>query len=97
MFGEALKTRIQSATAAVADQREYTAGEYYKLLDRLRYEEVVNYTDPAGDTAKQRYRAARVFKKRNPSVTAATPAGPSTRPDHRVASKPMGRERKEAR
>ena len=91
MFGEALKDIwIQSATAAVADQREYTA-DAYKLLDGLRYQEVVNYTDPAGDTAKQRYRAARVFKKRNP------PAGPSTRPDHRVAGKPMGRERKEAR
>jgi len=78
VFGEALKDIwIQGATAADADQREYTADEYYKLLDGLRYEEVVNYTDPTGDTAKQRHRDARVFKKRNPNVTAAMPVGPS--------------------
>src|SRR5262245_55863126 len=80
VFGEALKDIwMQSASAAETDQREYTADEYYKLLDGLRYEEVVNYTDPTGDTAKQRYRNARVVKKRNPNVTAATPAWPAPR------------------
>jgi hypothetical protein len=59
VFGEALKDIwIQSATAAEAAQREYTADEYYELLDGLRYEEVVNYTDPTGDTAKTRFRDA---------------------------------------
>ena len=65
---------IRSATAAEAEQREYTADEYYKLLDGLRYEEVVNYTDPTGDTAK-------TFENR-PSrfhATAATPAWPTPR------------------
>jgi len=92
VFGEALKDIwIQSATAADADQREYTADEWYKLLDGLRYEEVVNYTDPTGDTAKQRYRAAVVFKKRNPNVIAATPSGPSG-PDPRWGPEhPRGR------
>jgi hypothetical protein len=59
VFGEALKDIwIQSATAAETEQREYKADEYYKLLDGLRYEEVVTYTDPTGDTAKTRYRNA---------------------------------------
>ena len=54
VFGEALKDIwTQRATAAEAEQREYTADEYYKLLDGLRYEEVVNYTDPTGETAKE--------------------------------------------
>jgi len=79
VFGEALKDIwIQRATAAEAEQREYAPDEYYKLLAGLRYEEIVNYTDPTGDTAKQRYRDGRVFKKRN-NVIAATPGGPSTR------------------
>ena len=67
VFGEALKDIwIQGETAAEADRREYTPDEYYKLLDGLRYEEVVNYTDPTGDTAKTRYRAA---AHANPPVT----------------------------
>lgn len=45
----------EGAKAAEAEQREYTADEYYKLLDGLRYEDVVNYTDPTGDTARTRY------------------------------------------
>ena len=58
-FGEALKDIwIQGAKAAEAEQREYTADEYYRQVDGLRYEEVVTYTDPTGDTAKERYRLA---------------------------------------
>jgi hypothetical protein len=58
-FGEALKDIwIQGAKAAEAEQREYTADEYYRQVDGLRYEEVVTYTDPTGDTAKYRYRLA---------------------------------------
>ena len=74
VFGEALKDIwIQGATAAEAEQREYTADEYYKLLDGLRYEEVVNYTDPTGDTAEKRYRDARfMFKPRYASIERAT-------------------------
>ena len=71
VFGEALKDIwTQRATAAEAEQREYTADEYYNLLDGLRYEEVVNYTDPSGDTAKRRYRnAAQSAHRANPPVT----------------------------
>ena len=53
--------------------REYTADEYYKLLDGLRYEEVVNYTDPTGDTAEKRYRDARfMFNPRYAYIERAT-------------------------
>ena len=61
VFGEALKDIwIQGATAAEAEQREYTADEYYSVLDGLSYEDVVSYTDPTGDTAKTRYRKAKL-------------------------------------
>ena len=59
VLGEALKDIwIQGAKAAEAEQREYTAGEYYKQVDGLGYEAVVTLTDPTGATARQRYQAA---------------------------------------
>jgi opacity protein-like surface antigen len=59
VLGEALKDIwARGAKAAEAEQREYTADEYYRQVDGLRYEEVVKYTDPSGDTAKRRYRLA---------------------------------------
>lgn len=59
VFGEALKDIwIQGAKAAEAEQRDYTADEYYAQVDGLSYEEVVTLTDPTGATAKQRYQAA---------------------------------------
>jgi hypothetical protein len=59
VFGEALKDIwIQGATAAEAEQREYTADDYYKLVDGLTYEEVVTLTDPTRARARQRYEAA---------------------------------------
>jgi hypothetical protein len=58
-FGEALKDIwIQGAKAAESEQRDYTADEYYRQLDGLRYKEIVKYTDPTGETANNRYRAA---------------------------------------
>jgi hypothetical protein len=58
-FGEALKDIwIEGAKAAESEQRDYTADEYYRQLDGLRYKEIVKYTDPTGETAKNRYRAA---------------------------------------
>jgi len=61
VFGEALKDIWnEGAKAAEADQREYTADEYYSVLDGLSYEDVVSYTDPTGDTAKTRYRKAKL-------------------------------------
>ena len=59
VFGEALKDIwIQGANAAEAEQREYTADEYYELVDGLSYEDVVTLTDPTGATARQRYQVA---------------------------------------
>jgi hypothetical protein len=43
---------------AKADQRQFTVNEYYQQLHGLSYEEVVTFTDPTGETAKQRYREA---------------------------------------
>jgi hypothetical protein len=56
-FGEALKDIwVQRVKAAEAEQRKYTAAEYYRQLDGLGYEQVVTFTDPTGDTAKRRLR-----------------------------------------
>ena len=75
VFGEALKDIwIQGAKAAEAEQREYIADDYYRQLDGLRYEEVVNYTDPTGDTAQMRYKEAK----------AAAPRYVSSRPANQV-------------
>jgi uncharacterized membrane protein len=59
VFEEALQDIwIQRTRDAKADRREYTASEYFRQLDGLGYDEVVNFTDPTGKTARQRYRAA---------------------------------------
>ena len=49
---------IQGTTEAKANQREYTASDYYQQLHGLSYEEVVTFTDPTGETAKARKREA---------------------------------------
>ena len=38
---------------AAADEREYTAADYLRQLDGLRYEEIVRFTDPTGQTARR--------------------------------------------
>ena len=48
---------VQGTKSAAAEQRKYTATEYFRQLDGLGYEEVVTFTDPTGETAR-RYRAA---------------------------------------
>ncbi len=59
VFGEALKDIWVAGTLAAANEgREYTAEEYYRQLDGLTYEEVVDFTDPTGKTARDRHRAA---------------------------------------
>lgn len=61
VFGEALKDIwVQGAKAAEAEQREFTASDYYSQVDGLSYEEVVTLTDPTGDVAKDRYDTARL-------------------------------------
>jgi hypothetical protein len=59
VFGQALKDIwVQGTKAAEAEQREYTAADYYGQLDGMGYEQVVNFTDPTGKTARQRWRVA---------------------------------------
>ena len=56
-FGEALKDIwVQGVRAAEAQQRDYTAADYYRQVDGLAYEQVVTVTDPTGETAKRRIR-----------------------------------------
>jgi hypothetical protein len=55
VFGEALKDIwLQGTKKAEAEQREYTASDYYRQVDGLGYEEIVTLTDPTGETARQR-------------------------------------------
>ena len=55
VFGEALKDIwLQGTKKAKAEQREYTASDYYRQVDGLGYEEIVTLTDPTGETARQR-------------------------------------------
>ena len=78
VFGEALKDIwVAGAKQADAEQRQYTAGEYYAQLDGLTYEEVVTLTDPTGETAKRRYdeagRTARGGGMPGPNLPAPNP------------------------
>ena len=60
VFGEALMDIwLKGARDAEANQSEYTVADYYRQLDGLSYEEVVTLTDPTGNTAKERYEAAK--------------------------------------
>jgi hypothetical protein len=49
---------VQGVTAARADDREYTADEYFRQIHGLKYDEVVTLLDPTGETADARYREA---------------------------------------
>ena len=85
VFGQALKDIWnEGEKAAEAEQRQYTADEFYRQLDGLRYEEVVNYTDPTGDTAKERYRTARITWPKHPRGSSNSPP-PATYYDTRDA------------
>jgi hypothetical protein len=64
--------RAQGKKAAEADQREYTDSEYLRQIDGLRYDEVVTFTDPTGDTAEFRYRVA--YARLNQGAAASEPA-----------------------
>jgi hypothetical protein len=44
---------IQGTRQASAEQREFTAADYFARLDGLSYEEVVLLPDPTGDRAKR--------------------------------------------
>jgi hypothetical protein len=58
-FGEALKDIWQSGVAAAeAEQRDYTATDYYAHVDGLGYKQVVALADPTGETTKRRIQEA---------------------------------------
>jgi len=71
---------LQGTEEAKANQREYTVSDYHSQLDGLSYDQVVTFTDPSGETAKQRYEDAKRSKIANPAQPAvlATP-GQSSR------------------
>ena len=82
VFGEALKDIWnEGAKAAEAEQRDYTADEFYRQLDGLRYEEVVTLTDPTGDIAKRRYRIAYPACFRTAAGCTGHSNGPRVSPD----------------
>ena len=59
VLGQALRDIwSEGVQAAKAEQREYTTADYYAQIDGLSYKELVTFTDPTGDTANDRYRAA---------------------------------------
>ena len=58
---------IQGSDEAAAERREYTAMEYFRLLDGLRYKDIVKLSDPSGVRTRQRYADA-VSARRGPRV-----------------------------
>ena len=57
---------VQGVRTAAAEQREFSASEYLRQLDGLKYKEVVTFTDPSGDTADRWFRQiyARLYTPR---------------------------------
>ena len=64
---------LQGTEVAKANQREYTVNDYRTQLDGLSYEGVVTFTDPTGETAKQRYEQAKRTKIANPTHRSCWP------------------------
>jgi hypothetical protein len=78
VFGEALKDIwVKGNQDAEAQQREYTAADYYRQIDGLGYEQLVNFTDPSGDTARARLQQA----SRSLYIAGPPPPPPEPRPD----------------
>jgi hypothetical protein len=65
---------------ARASEREYTATDFLRDLDGLRYKEVVEFTDPTGLTARARYRTAFAQQSPGASNLPAPPGMPASRP-----------------
>jgi hypothetical protein len=68
----------EGAKAADAEQREYTTADYYEQIDGLSYKELVTLTDPSGDTAKDRYRAATTGAARYANRSSSPSPWPNT-------------------
>ena len=88
---------LQGTAKAQADQGQFTAADFQRQLDGLGYEEVVNFTDPSGETAKERYREA----KRLVAGNSGPPVSPWQNPFNsgnqlqRAARMPGGEQRAE--
>ena len=50
----------QGTQAAAAGEGEFTINDYLRQLDGLKYKEVVEFTDPSGDTARRSFDQAYV-------------------------------------
>ena len=61
---------VEGERKAQAEQREYTAAEYFERVHGLRYKDVVRLTDPSGKTARSRYYAA-IVRLRGPRAASA--------------------------
>lgn len=51
----------QGSKRAEAEQRQYTAREYFQQLDGLGYKDVLRFDDPTGEKTEERYRLARAL------------------------------------
>ena len=83
VFGQALKDIwLEGMKGAEAEQREYTDADYYRQVDGLAYKQVVNFTDPTGKTAKERYQRASLATRSSQPVTmaAVNPPWPQQQP-----------------
>ena len=69
---------LKGTADAQAAQRQFTAADFQRQLHGLRYEEVVTFTDPSGDTARERYREA----KRLVQTNSGPPLSPWQAPFH---------------
>jgi hypothetical protein len=63
---------LKGTAQANANQSQYGVSDYYLQIHGLGYEEVVTFTDPTGETAKQREREA----KRAQIVGTSEPVSP---------------------
>ena len=70
----------QGTRSARASERQYTANDFLRDLDGLRYKEVVELTDPTGLTARARYRTAVGQQNPGASNLPAPPGMPPSRP-----------------
>jgi len=79
VFGEALKDIwVKGTQEAEAAARQYTAADYYRQIHGLGYEQVIVFTDPSGERAKDRYRTA--SSRLAPRTVSAAMPSMGTRP-----------------
>ena len=72
---------LRGASKASAEQRTYTASEYFRQLDGLSYDEVVRIPDPTGE-AEERYRAEYYARNRYDSPQTQTAGRIYNAPTH---------------